>query len=523
MAPGRQEAGLTLQERINSTVTLTGDLQQTKDQSRTATDGAKRDAASVGISLKLSDSLKLDVTANSVKETQVSGSGGFLSATQAQQSSVPGLGWGSNTSFGFSSTGLLASPTSLTGLNPNAGTPALVSNQYTSLRARLTGRISDAASAYGEYEKSGDDRQRAALGGEYRINEKSRMYARHEFANSLSGTYGLTTDGSKTTNTVLGVDTAYMQDGQLFSEYRIAGSHSGQDVAGALGVRNLWRVGEGFNVTTSLERQAIVPAVTARQDATAISLGADYTANALYKTGGKLEYRTSGVQNAWLSTLAYDRKLSNSWTALARNLYMTQRARGDGIALGNGTQAQDHMQLGLAYRDVEENIWHGLSRLDFKTERSDAISNPISARTWIASLHGNYKPSRAWTYSGQVAYKGVNERFASPTGLTNTNGTTIAQLGNASTWNGVLLSGRAIWDVTERYDLSVYGSLQTAQGTNLYGLGAELGYRVLDNLWFSSGYTGGHYSDADSFSSNKSWNAWHMRLRFKFDEKILPN
>jgi hypothetical protein len=523
MAPGRQEAGLTFQGRINDAFSLTGDLQQTKDESRTATDGAKRDAVSLGIVYKASAHIKLDLSVNNVKETQVAGSGGFLSATQAQQSSLPGLGWGSNASFGFNGTGLLASPASLAGLTPSAGTPALVSNNYTSLRARLTGQVSESASAYGEYERSADDRQRAAIGGEYRINEKSRTYARHEFANSLSGTYGLTADGAKTTSTVLGVDTAYMQDGQLFSEYRIAGSQSGQDVARALGVRNLLRVGEGFNITTAFERQSIAPAASAHQDATAVSLGADYTANASYKVGGKLEYRTSSVQDTWLSTVAYDRKLSDDWAALVRNLYMTQSAKGAAAAQGNGTQTQDRFQMGLAYRDTQENLWHGLTRLEYNVARSDAISSPTDARSWIASLHGNYKPNRAWTFSGQVAHKHVNERFASPTGLANANGAAIAQLGNASSWNGNLLGGRAIWDLTERFDASVYGSWQTGQGVSLSGLGAEIGYRVMENLWLSLGYTGGRYSDVDAFSSNQSWNAWHLRLRFKFDEKNLSN
>lgn len=522
LAPGRQEAGITVQGKVNDAVSVVGQLQQTKDASGTATDGAKRDAASLGLAYQVSERVKLDVSVNNVKEAQVAGGGGFLSATQAQQSSLPGLGWGSSTSFGFNGTGLLASPTSptsLAGLSPNAGAPALVSNSYTSLRARLTGSISDAASAYGEYEKAADDRQRAAVGGEYRINEKSRTYARHEFANSLSGGYGLTADGSKTTNTVLGVDTAYMQDGQLFSEYRLAGTHSGQDVAKALGVRNLWHFGDGLNVTTAFERQSITPANAAQQDATAVSLGADYTANALYKVGGKLEYRTSSTQDAWLSTVAYDRKLDNNWAAIVRNLYMTQRAQGTSAAQGGGTQTQDRLQFGLAYRDTEENRWHGLGRVEYKMERSDATSSPSDARTWLASLHGNYKPSRAWTFSAQAAYKEVNERFAAPSGSVNGNGAAIVQLGNASNWHGTLLSGRAIWDLTERFDLSVYGSWQAAQGGRATGLGAELGLRVMDNLWLSLGFTNGHFSDVDAFSSNQSWHAWHLRLRFKFDEK----
>ncbi len=517
LAPGRQEAGARGDLTITEALSVNAELLQTKDNSGSATDGANRDAASLGAGLKLSDRIKLDISVNRVQENQVAGSGGVLSALDAQQASLPGLGWNSNTSFGVSGTGLLASPSTYAGLSPNGGAPALVPNSYTSVKARLTGKVTDDATLYGEYERATDDRQRAALGGEYRIDEKSRAYAKHEFANSLTGIYGLTTDGSKTSNTVLGVDTAYMKDGQIFSEYRLAGAQNGRDAAAAVGVRNLWRVAEGLNFTTSLERQQVNLAAAASQQATAVSLGADYTADALYKMGGRLEYRTSDTQDAWLSTLAYDRKLSDNWAGLVRNLYLRQTAQG--TAADNGAQVQDRLQVGLAYRDTQTNFWHGLSRLEYRTERSSAVSAPVDTQSWIASLHGNVQPSRSWTYSGQLALKSVNEAFAGPTGMLNANGVPVSVLGESSSWRGALLSGRAIWDFADRLDASVYASVQTARGTQLNGLGGEIGYRVMDNLWLSLGYSGGKFSDVDAFSSNQSWNGWHLRLRFKFDEK----
>lgn len=517
LAPGRQEAGARADLKVAEAVSVNAELLQTKDNSGTATDGANRDAASLGAGIKLSQRIKLDISVNRVQENQVAGSGGVLSALDAQQTSQPGLGWNSNTSFGVSGTGLLASPSAYAGLSPNGGAPALVPNSYTSLKARLTAKVTDDATLYGEYERATDDRQRAAVGGEYRIDEKSRAYAKHEFANSLTGIYGLTTDGSKTSNTVLGVDTAYMKDGQIFSEYRLAGAQSGRDAAAAMGVRNLWRVASGLNLTTSLERQQVNPAAAASQQATAVSLGADYTADARYKMGGRLEYRTSDTQDSWLSTLAYDRKLSDNWAGLLRNLYLRQTAQG--TAADNGEQTQDRLQLGLAYRDTQTNFWHGLGRLEYRTERSSAVSAPVDSRAWIASLHGNMQPTRNWVFSGQLAHKSVDEAFASPTGTINANGVPVSLLGESSRWNGSLLSGRAIWDFADRFDASVYASVQSAKGSRLRGLGGELGYRVLDNLWLSLGYSGGRFSDVDAFSNNQSWNGWHLRLRFKFDEK----
>jgi hypothetical protein len=517
LSPGRQEAGASVQLKISEQLSVYGDVLETKDNSGTLTNGARRDAVTLGATWKFHERFKLDLSLNHVDEKQVAGSGGFLSSVNAQQATLPGLGWGSTTSFGFGGTGLLASPSILPGLTPNGGSQGLVSNNYTSMRARLTGKVTQDLSLYGEYERATDERQRAAVGGEYRLDEKSRVYARHEFANSLTGTYGLTTDGSKSSSTIVGVDTAYMQGGQLFSEYRVAGTQSGQDVGQTLGVRNLWRMGEGFNVTTSFEQQNIRPALSPRQEATAVSLGAEYTANPLYKAGGKLEYRTSSVQQTVLSTLAYTRKLSDSWAGLARNLFMRQRATGS--AADNGTQTQDRFQLGLAYRDVLENRYHALTRLEYRLDESSAVGNPVDSNTWIGSLHGIYHPSRPWTVSVQTAFKRVNERFGVPTGAFNANGVTVATLGQGDTWNGALLSGRVIWDFMDRFDASLYFSEQMAKGVRLRGIGGELGYRVMDNMWVSVGFTDGKYSDVDAFSANQSWRGWHLRLRYKFDEK----
>lgn len=512
LSPGREEAGFRVDYKVNDTVTLNGEWLNTADNSGTRTDGAKRAAGTLGVGINFSERFRLDATINSVKEQQVGGNGGYLSAIDAQQASLRGLGWNSTTSFGFNGTGLLANSSTYAGLTPNAGASVLVPNDYTSLKLRLNAKVADNASLYGEYEHAADERQRTAVGGDVRFNALSRLYVRHEFADSLSGSHGLTTSGSKGSNTVIGVDAEYMKDVQVFSEYRLAGGQNGQDVAAAIGLRNLWRVGEGISVSTAIEQQAVRPSSASSQKATAVSVGAEYTASALYKMGGKLEYRTTDVQDAWLSTLAYDRKLTDNWTGLVRNLYMRQQA--SGTATENGAQTQDRLQVGLAYRDTQESLWHALGRVERRADQSTAVRAPLNSDILIASLHGNYHPSRSWTFAGEFAHKNVNERFA--TGASgNTN---IVTLGNASKWTGNLFGGRVLWDVAERLDASLYASTQSAKAARLNGLGGELGYRVIDNLWLSGGFTRGKFSDVETFGSNQNWHGWHLRLRFKFDE-----
>jgi hypothetical protein len=492
---GREEAGAGVAYKLDKQIALKGDITHTKD---TLT-GSKRDAAGLSLNYKITDAIMLDVGVNHVKEK---GSPGALSvaALQNSQSSVPGLGFGGTPGFGISTAngaGLLPPLTSTTATTTTSGQ---IDNAYTSVRARLTGKITEAASLYGEYERATDDtgRQRAAVGAEYRINDKSRVYGRHEFENTLSGNAdGRSLDGTSTRTSVLGIDTEYMKDGQLFSEYRLTGAQNGFDAAAAIGVRNQWSITDGLVINTSAERQALRPFEGARGDAVALSAGALYSADPVYKLGGKLEYRTSRPADQWTSTLAYDRKLDKDWSAIMRNLFLYTH---DKWNTGAGDQTQNRLQLGMAYRDLQTNKFNALARLEYRTDISTAIADPKDSTTTIASLHGNYHPVRAITLNGQAAFKHVDETFGDV----------------RSKWQGRLVSGRFTYDLTGRIDVGVFASRQWGTGASVSGLGVEVGSRLVDNMWLGLGYNKGRFVDTELFSSNASWTGWHLRLNYKF-------
>jgi hypothetical protein len=489
---GREEAGASASYKVNPLVTLKGEVTHTKD---TVTD-SKRDAGSLGVNYKINDMFMLDVGVSHVKELGVTGALSTLT-TQNANSSVNGLGSTTTPGYGLTGNGLLPPINTVTSVNANSGK---IDNEYTSVRARLTAKVADAVSLYGEYERATDDtgRQRSAIGAEYRINDKSRIYGRYEFENTLSGNAnGLSLEGTNTRTSVIGIDTEYMKDGQLFSEYRLSGAANGFDAAAAVGVRNQWTVSEGFVLNTSAERQALRPFEGARGDAVAFSLGALYSANPIYKLGGKLEYRTTRPTDQWNGTFAYDRKLSDNWSAIARDLYLYTHDKWD---TGAGDQTQNRFQLGLAYRDMETNQFNGLARMEYRTDISTSTLDPKDITTSIYSLHGNYHPSRPWLINGQLAYKSVNETFGDV----------------RSKWNGALVSGRIAYDFTDRIDVSVFASRQWGTGASYTGIGAEIGARIIDNMWLGLSYNKGKFVDTELFSSNASWTGWHLRLNYKF-------
>jgi hypothetical protein len=533
IASGRQEAGATLNLKLNNNLSIKADLSQTKDvlPSVTATDtpinnefssaklrvtgkvndaisiygayehavgrqsgaeniqndisatDSKRDIASLGANYKLNENINVDISLNQAKEV---GKTGGLNAQ--------GVGWNNNAGYGLTGTDLL-NPANSTYLS-YVSTP--INSEYTSLKVRVTGKVTEDISLYGEYERATDStsRQRSVVGGEYRINEKSRIYARHEFENTLSGANnGINLEGRSTRTSVLGIDTEYIKDGQLFTEYRLSGAQNGFDASASVGIRNQWRLAEGLTVNTSAERQALRPIEGQKSDAVAMSLGALYSADPTYKVGGKLEYRTSRTTDQWNATAAYDRKLSNDWSAIARNLYMYTHDR---WGAGGGDQKQNQFQLGVAYRDMQTNQFNGLARFEHRLDSSTADANLKDSTTSIFSLHGNYHPVRSMAINGQTAFKRVNEKFD--------------QI--SSKWQGALASGRFTYDINDRFDASVIASRTWGTGASVSGIGVELGARVIDGMWLAVSYNKGKFADTELFSSNASWTGWHLRLKY---------
>jgi hypothetical protein len=491
ISAGREEAGVTVSLKATKELTVKAEATHTKDTLTAST----RDTGSLGANYKLNDTFMVDVSVNKVKEV---GTVGALSVENTQNglSSVQGLGW-STGGYGLDGGGLL-NPVNAS--NPTAA-GAAINNEYTSVKARVTAKVATDVSVYGEYERAIDDtgRQRSALGAEYRINEKSRVYGRYEFENTLSGaSNGINLAGTNTRTSVLGIDTEYMKDGQVFSEYRLTGAQNGLDASAAVGVRNQWNVAEGLTLNTSAERQALRPFEGQKGDAVAMSLGALYSANPIYKLGGKVEYRTSRTTDQWNLTAAYDRKLDANWSAIARELYMYTHDRWD---TGNGDQKQNRFQLGVAYRDAQTNQFNGLARMEYRTDISTALADLKDSKVGIFSLHGNYHPVRAVTVNGQAAFKTVNETFDTVN----------------SKWKGALLSGRFTYDINDRFDASLFASRNWGTGAAVTGIGAEVGTRVIDNMWFGVSYNKGKFADTELFSSNASWTGWHVRLKYKFE------
>ena len=462
LSRGRQEVGGKLAYRIDEKTRVKGELLRTEDIGT----GGKREGLLLGVERTLSEGLRIEAGVRHARESQAS---------------LP---------------------------VPGAPSGAAIPNEVTAIRARVTGELPGVkdASAYIEAEVDVHDSARkiAAIGTDYRLGTSGRLYARHEFISSLTGPYGLNSQ-QRQNSTVVGVNTDYMKDGNMFSEYRVRDAISGGDAEAAIGLRNLWTLSDGLKLQTGFERvHALSGAGTG--EATALTLGIEYTANPLWKGSSRFEVRNGQNSDSILATLAAAAKLERDWTFLGRNTYSLIKNKGQ----ATGENEQDRLQLGLAYRQTDSDVWNALGRVEHRAEKDTTQAAIELKRTVeLISIHANWQPRRPFTFSGRYAAKWVNEKS---NGLATKN-------------NAQLLSGRMIWDIAPRWDASLNLSTMVGNGgrSKYYGTGIELGFMVMENLWLSAGYNFFGYSDKDLTSGEYTNKGAFVRMRYKFDEDLFTS
>jgi hypothetical protein len=394
---------------------------------------------------------------------------------------------------------------------PVAGTPipdtAKTPDQVTTVRARLTGAVPgyENVSLYGEGEVDVTDANRhiVAVGGEVMLPNRSRVYGRYEFMNSVTGPYGLA-NGQKQNASVLGVDTEYMQDGRLFTEYRVRDAFAGGDTEAAIGLRNLWTLGQGVRLGTSLEHVNAISG-TGQNDNTAVSLALEYTANPLWKGSTRIEYNNAVSTQTWLFTVGLAARLAPAWTMLARNTLSVQQNKTD-----NGEHTLERMQAGVAWRDIETNQFNALGRVEFRDEKDNATQGvQLRNSTTLVSLAGNWQPRPPFLVSGRYAAKWATDN----------------SLGLTSKYRAQLVGGRATWEFMPRWDIGFIASglFGDKYGSRQYGAGIELGYMVTTNLWLSAGYNFFGFKDEDLSGGDYTSKGAFVRLRYKFDEDLFSS
>ena len=534
---GKTELGASGAYKLTPKISVTGEVLSSKD----AIGGSLNEQGALGVDLKATDRLTVGagvrrVTQNAISLTQTTATN---CANLASPTTVPGAIAGYNTGFGISQTGN-QSIDPATGLpivcNPAINTAAPVAPaglDRTAMFLRAAYRVTDSLTVDGELQDvTGTDptslyrlgarwaatsrlnlsaeTQRSfndsgsglyRLGADWRVADKTRLYSRFEKATQYSGAYGLGV-GPISSAFTLGVDTQYMQEGSLYSEYRLRDSASGKEIQRALGIRNGFTLAEGLRLTTNSERL-----LSSNNKTSALGVGLEYTANPLWKSSGRIEWREDPNTTNWLLTVGVARKLDSEWTLIARefaNIADPRTAQGS-------NRFQSRFQLGFAYRPVDNNKFDALGLYERRDNRDNSPGAQVNSATDIISFRGNYHPSRTWWLSGRYAYKNVNELLLSTV---------------QDSYRAQLLGARVTHDVTNRWSVGgIFSVLQGTGGDRQYAYGLEVGYIVVDNLYATLGYNWRGFASsgtAAGLTGNDYTNrGWVLGLRYKFDEDLF--
>ena len=379
-------------------------------------------------------------------------------------------------------------------------TPGATPNETNAIGVKVTGTLPNrrgSASIDFEQDVVNTDQRRAALAAEYWIFPRLRLYGRYEMLSSFAGPYALN-GAQRLAQAVVGFDLAYFRDGQFFSEYRARDAFSGREAEATIGLRNRWQVAPGVRVDASFERVNPIKGAEGAE-ATAVTAGVEYTRSPLWKGTLRAEYRNATSGDNFLATLGYARKLTRDWTFLGRGFW-------NALPLD---QLRTRGQLGLAWRQTDENKWNGLARVEHGVERlRTGTDGELSSRQLdIAVAQLNYQPILPLTLSAQYAAKWLrqDDAFLSKT---------ATQLGQL----------RGIYDLDHNWDVGLQGSMMWggAFRSLRYGVGGELGRRLINNLRLAAGYNLFGFKDQDLRETDYTLQGGYLRLDFKFDESILP-
>jgi len=452
---GRAEGGLTAVYRVDERISFAGELLHTAD----LLTGASRDGAQFSAGYAFGNGLRAEV-----------------GVRRAHENAPDAVG----------------------------NNATVVQPDLTSIRAKVAAQVPGfpQAGVFVEAEQDVRDnaRRMVALGGDYRMAGGSRLYGRHELISSLGSNYALN-EGQQRNATVFGIDSDYMKDGRVFSEYRARGAAlDSRQAEAAIGLRNLWTVADGVRVNTSFERVKVLEG-SAANEAVAVTGAIEYSRNPAWKGNARLELRHGEDSNNVLSTLGLAYRLSDTWSLLGKNTLAAIHSRA-----GDTTRLTDLLQTGVAFRALESLGWNGLAKYEYKVEQDNGFAD-LKRAVHSVAVSANYQPNRATVFSGRYAAKAARDRSAG--------------LDTRST--AQLVAARMVrqlgkdWDVGVTAQMLVEGRTRARQ----FGAGLEAGYQVRTNTWVSVGYNLLGFREPDLSGADATSRGIYVRLRMKFDENSL--
>lgn len=328
----------------------------------------------------------------------------------------------------------------------------------------------------------------------YQLNSRNRLYLREEYQKYQE---------RKETRTLLGIETQLIKNTVAYNEYRLADGADGSRNQNVIGLRNKFFLNEDLTGNIAVEYLKTVSGAERSEepDAAAGSLGLEYLPSEEVKVTGRFEHRqelSSSGTDSWLGEVGLAYKLHPDYSLLLRERYFTEKT-GSG-----GEHTTSRSMIGMAYRPLLSNRFNALTKMEYKHESNDMATPVLSENAWIFSGEGVWKATSRLQLTGK--YAGKLSRDADYSSYTD------------------LVAARFLYDLNDRWDVGGEYRILTSHAvhSSYHGGALEVGYRVIKNLWVATGYSYDKF-DADLAGDDYQGEGFYLKLRVKFDEKILRN
>ena len=355
---------------------------------------------------------------------------------------------------------------------------------------------------------STDFPDRLVLGADYKLTEKTSAFAEHEFA--WNSEY-------KSNMTRIGMRTQPWVGGEAKASIGNEVGNDGNRTFANYGLVHKWQINDHWQSDFGLDRSQTIADKTVNAlntnvplasgnasgnntgDFTAVSAGVGYTQDN-FSSNARVEVRNAKTEDKINVVLGAQRALSKG-EAMAAGLTYT-----DSQSDNRTSNSKFDLRFSYAYRPLTAR-WTLLDRLDFIGENINDATTSSRARKLVNNLNANYIPNRRTQLSLQYGAKYVVDTI------------------DGDEYKGYtdIAAAELRYDLSNRWDVGVHGSILNSwnSSVHVFGAGASVGYRVMDNTWLSVGYNVKGLNDKDFDGAEYRAKGVYATIRVKFDQDTL--
>ena len=388
-------------------------------------------------------------------------------------------------------------------------TLAVASGRYTIPKHGLTLTAAHEQPLGGEDESTSFP-QRTTLGADKTLTEKASLSVRHEF---LDG------ENASGQNTTIGVTYSPFAGTDLSASTDRLTSDGAQRLGATVGVDQQWIINDKWSASTGLSRRQVLdengdPQIIAPDAAISpVEANTNYMSGYVgvgYRTeklaaSTRIEARKADEYDTVIGTFGAARELTDEFS-LAATGRLQMRETHEGIGnIDETRELRSDLRVGAAWRPRGEGTVV-FERFDYKYNE---LADGTTQTKLVNNMAANTMVNDRWQLTGNWGVKYTETDLGSDT---------YDSL-------AMLLGAETRFDITERIDIGLAGSVLMTDGTETmaYSIGPSVGFSPLDNTWISVGYNFSGYSDEDFEGAEYSDEGVYVKFRLKFDQDSLSS